>query len=149
MKNINSASSTEYLKIGEKRKKKGLFCNLEWAPQAKGRTWGAKNFFGNSTLYASQHPEIWSNSERSLHKFSCGAHSKLQYTPLFRLFHQFSNAHYSKQNWYFLIQWPPKSCFFNLVFFKNYRDTLFCNPYFSRWLKRNEILGNSSQAGLL
>ena len=66
-------------------------------------------------------------------------------TPFFAFFYLFSYAHYSKQNWYFLIQRPPKSWFF----FLNQRDTLFCNPYFSRWLKRNEILGNSSKADLL
>ena len=52
--------------------------------------------------------------------FACRAHSKLQNNPFFRLFtffYLFSNAHYSKQNWSFLIQRPPKSSFSGLVFF--------------------------------
>ena len=60
--------------------------------------------------------------------FVCGAHLKVQNNPFFRVFYLFSNAHYSKQNWYFLIQRQPKSWFFGLVYVFDQRDTLFCNP---------------------
>ena len=115
-------------------------------------------FVGQPLRIAPSFGMLYSTKKVSLQKkfsapfvppFVCDAYLKVQNNPFFRVFYLFSNAHYSKQNWYFIIQRPPKSWFFGLVFFKNQRDTLFCNLYFSRWFKRNEILGNSSKAGLL
>ena len=58
LKNINSASSNENLKIGK----------FKSAPQTKGGTEVAEIFFGDSLFYALQHSKIWSNSKRSSHK---------------------------------------------------------------------------------
>ena len=52
-------------------------------------------------------------------KVSLQKNLKVQNNPFFCVFYLFSNAHYSKQNWYFSIQRPPKSWFIGLVFFKN------------------------------
>ena len=64
LKNINSASCNEHLKIGKKREKIECFVTSDWHHRRRGGHGGTENFFGNSTFYASQHPKIWSNSER-------------------------------------------------------------------------------------
>ena len=68
LKNINSASSNEHLKIGKKREKRGYFAPSNGHHRRRGGTRGAENFFGDSLFYALQHTKIWSNSERSSHK---------------------------------------------------------------------------------
>ena len=59
LKKINSASSNEHLKIGEKHEKRGYFVTSNGHHRRK----GAENFFGYSTFYALQHPQIWSCKE--------------------------------------------------------------------------------------
>ena len=68
LKNINSASSNELLKISKKREK-GVILHLQiGTTDEEGDGEGAENFFGDSLFYALQHTKIWSNSERSSHK---------------------------------------------------------------------------------
>ena len=67
LKNINSASSNEHLKIGEKHEK-GVILHLQMGTTYERGDGGAEKFFGDSLFYASQHTKIWSNSERSSHK---------------------------------------------------------------------------------
>ena len=68
IKNINSASSNEHYKIGEKREKMSYFVTSNGHDRRRGDGGGLNIFLGNSSFYASQHAKIWSNSERSLHK---------------------------------------------------------------------------------
>ena len=68
LKNINSASSNEHLKIGKKREKRGYFAPSNRHQRRTGGRGEAENFFGDSLFYALQHTKIWSNSERSSHK---------------------------------------------------------------------------------
>ena len=49
-KEINSASSNEQLKIGEKREKRGYFVTSNGHQRQRGRR--AEYFFGNQTFYA-------------------------------------------------------------------------------------------------
>ena len=65
LKNINSASSDEHLKIGKKREKRGYFAPSNGHHRRRA---GAENFFEDLLFYALQHSKIWSNSERSSHK---------------------------------------------------------------------------------
>ena len=53
------------MKIGEKRVKRSHFVTSNGHRRRGG---GLKIFFGNSTFYALHHTQIWSNSERSIHK---------------------------------------------------------------------------------
>ena len=61
LKKINSTSSNEHLKIGEKREKRGYSVALNGHHRQRGGR-GAENFLGNSTFYALQHPQILSES---------------------------------------------------------------------------------------
>ena len=101
MKNINSASSNKHLKIGEKREKRGYFVTSNGHHRRRGDG-GAENFFGNSTFYALQHPQIWSNSERSLHKSVTKV--KILLYILFPDFPQFSRIFPPELRFEFLIE---------------------------------------------